>query len=164
MVTLVRRLIQPYKLSFWYLDITIAFIQITAGVLLSFYYGPTNMGVPWDSRSSLKVWEVSPDFVSVVDGFGGLFSLNPVFFATSAALVEIIGGIMLILGLGVRIVSLLIFQIMLITLLYRTFDYSWSIISTISFLAVGILGIWFGSGRLGLDYLICRSLKCNYMT
>jgi len=120
------------------------------------------MGVPWDSSTSLKVWEVSPDFVSAVRGFGGIFSEYPEFFASSAALIEIFGGIFLILGLGVRIVSLLIFQIMLITLLYRSFDFSWSIIATIAFLAIGILGIWFGSGRLGFDYLIWRFLKLGY--
>jgi putative oxidoreductase len=162
MTTLIRRIIKPYQLSFWYSDLTIAFIRITAGVLLAFYYGPINMGAPWDSSTFLKVWEVSPDFVSIVAGFGGIFSKNPVFFATSAALVEIIGGIMLILGLGVRVVSLLVFKIMLITLIYRSFDFSWSIVATISFLATGILGIWFGSGRLGLDYIICRALKCNH--
>jgi putative oxidoreductase len=68
------------------------------------------------------------------------------------------GGIFLIVGCCTRLASLLIFLVMLVTLLFREFDQSWSYIPTFVFLSISILGIWFGSGRLGVDYLISKKL------
>ena len=156
MVQIIKKITLPYKLTFWYLDFIIVSIRIISGFLLAFYYGPKNMGVPWDSETALETWQVSPSFLAIVDNFGGVFSKYVTFFAVAAALVEIIGGLLLIFGLATRVVSFLVFQIMLTTLIYGPLDNSWSYTPTIAFLANGVLGLWFGSGRIGLDYFICR--------
>ncbi len=157
MRTVLKKLCVPYRLTEWYLDLLIAIPQIIGGALLLFVYGPQNMGVLWKSSyGNLAPFEISPAFVTRVRDFGGIFSLYPKFFAGFAASVELYGGLLLILGLYTRLSSFFIFIMMVITILFREFDGSWSYIPVLGFLALGISGMIMGSGRFGLDYLISK--------
>lgn len=159
MLTAIKRITIPYYFREWYLDFTTAITQIIGGLLLAFYYSPQNMGVPWQSKfNALPSFEVSSQFVETVSNFGTIFSKFPDFFACVACYSMFFGGILFILGCFVRFISLMIFLVMLNTLLFREFDHSWSYIPTFAFLSLSILGLWFGSGKFGLDYLISKKL------
>lgn len=150
----------PYRFGEWYLDFITAIPQIIGGFYLTFYYSPQNMGVPWNTGfNDLQPLRVSNDFVETVNRFGSIFSIFPDFFACAACYSMFFGGILFILGCCIRLTSFFIFWVMLTTLLFREFDYSWSYIPTFAFLSLSILGLWFGSGKFGLDYLISKWFK-----
>ena len=150
----------PYDFGRWYLSFITALPQIIGGFFLTFYFSPRNMGVPWKSEySDLKTFEVSPIFIEVVQEFGFIFTMHPRFFAASAAYSVFFGGICLITGCFTRLASLFIFLTMLVTLLFREFDQSWSYIPTFTFLSISMLGLRFGSGRVGMDYAISKWLN-----
>jgi putative oxidoreductase len=160
MLTIFKKMTIPYSIEEWYLNLINALPKVVGGLLLTFCYSPRNMGVPWNSSfNDLPAFRIAPEFLSTVQGFGSIFSAFPSFFAAAAAFSMFFGGICLIIGCCTRLASLLIFLVMLTTLLFREFDLSWSYIPTCAFLSISILGIWFGSGRLGLDYLISKKLN-----
>lgn len=160
MVVVLKKLTLPYHFEQWHLCLITTLPKVFGGFFLTFYYGPRNMGVPWNTEfNQLAPFEVSPIFINQVREFGSIFSMYPTFFATAAAYSMFFGGICLMLGFLTRIASSLIFLVMLVTLLFREFDYTWSYIPTFTFLSVSILGLWFGSGRLGLDYLFAKKMN-----
>lgn len=133
--------------------------QIIGGFFLTFYYSARVMGVPWKSKFNyLAPFEISHVFVEIVGDFGSIFTHYPICFASAAAYSMFFGGILLIVGCFTRMASFFIFMVMLITLLFREFDYSWSYIPTFTFLSISILGLWFGSGRFGIDYWIAKKM------
>lgn len=155
-----KRITVPYPLSHWYTNLLAAIPQFIGGFYLTFYLSPQNMGVPWQTGfNDLSAFKVSPGFVNTVGDFGFIFSEYPVFFAHTACYVMFFGGIFWIIGYCIRLSSVLIFLVMLSTLLFREFDYSWSYIPTFSFLSLSILGLWFGSGRYGLDYIVAKRMR-----
>lgn len=160
MLLLLRKLTLPYPFRPWHLSLVITIPKILGGLFLTFYFSAHYMGVPWKTASnSLPAFKVSPEFIGVVHDLGFIFSTFPKFFAYAAAYSIFFGGILLIIGCCTRLASFFIFWVMLITLLFREFDQSWSYIPTFVFLSISILGLWFGSGRFGLDYFISKKLK-----
>lgn len=160
MLQFFKRITVPYHLSHWYTNLLAVIPQIIGGFYLTFYFSPRNMGVPWSTKfNNLPAFKVSPDFIETVGGFGYIFSKNPEFFAYAACYSMFFGGIFWIIGYCIRLSSVFIFLVMLTTLLFREFDYSWSYIPTFSFLSLSILGLWFGSGRYGLDYIVAKKMR-----
>ncbi len=160
MFLVLKKLTLPYSFELWHLCLITTLPKIIGGFFLTFYYSAQNMGVPWESDfNNLAPFKISPAFVGHVRDFGLAFSTYPVFFATAAAYSMFFGGICLMTGFFTRIASSLIFLVMLVTLLFREYDYTWSYIPTFTFLSVSILGLWFGSGRFGLDYVIAKKMN-----
>ncbi|MEM1257655.1 MAG: DoxX family protein [Bacteroidota bacterium] len=160
MFLVLKKLTLPYSFEQWHLSLIATLPKIIGGFFLTFYYSAHNMGVPWESDfNNLVPFEISPKFVGHVQDFGFIFSKYPTFFAKAMAFSMFFGGICLILGFFTRIASSLIFWAMLMTLLFREYDYTWSYIPIFTFLSVSILGLWFGSGRFGLDYLIAKKMN-----
>lgn len=160
MLEVFRRLTVPYQLTHWSANLIAALPQIISGFYLTFYFSPQNMGVPWRTEfNDLPAFKVSPDFIEIVADFGFVFSKIPEFFAYAACYTMFFGGLLWIVGYCIRLSSVFIFLVMLTTLLFREFDYTWSYIPTFAFLSVSILAFWFGSGKFGLDYLIAKGRK-----
>ena len=160
MLEVFRRLTVPYQLTHWSTNLIAAIPQIIGGFYLTFYFSPTNMGVPWETKfNDLPSFTAAPSFIHTVSEFGSIFSDYPAFFAYAACYTMFFGGISWIIGYCIRLSSFLIFWVMLITLLFREFDSSWSYIPTFAFLSLSILGIWFGSGKYGLDYVFAKKMK-----
>jgi len=160
MFIVLKKLTLPYNFRDWHLSLIAALPQIIGGFLLTFHYSAHNMGVPWHSKfNDLPMFKISSGFVAHVREFGSIFTTYPVFFSYAAALSMFFGGICLMVGCLTRFASFLIFWVMIITLFFREFDHSWSYIPTFAFLSISILGIWFGSGRLGVDYFISKKMN-----
>lgn len=160
MFLVLRKLTLPYFFRQWHLCFITTLPKTIGGFYLTFYFSAHNMGVPWNSDfNSLAPFEISPSYIGHVHDFGFIFSTYPVFFATASAYSMFFGGICLITGCFTRIASSMIFLVMLVTLLFRELDYSWSYIPTFTFLSISILGLWFGSGRFGVDYLIAKKMN-----
>lgn len=157
MITAIKILVVPYKFTHWYLEATKSIPQILGGLILSFHYGSRNMGPIWATADSpLQAFEIDPAFVNAVAKFGGIYALYPSFFAGAAASIEIYGGLCLVFGCFTRITSFFVFVIMLVTLMFREFDGSWSYIPVCLYLALSILGMLLGSGKLGIDYYLSK--------
>lgn len=160
MLVVFKKLTKPYDFGEWHIHLINGVPQFIGGLFLTFYYAPRNIGVPWNTEfNNLSLFKVSPQFIGIVEDFGGIFSMYPVFFATAAAITMLFGGVLLMLGCCTRFASFFVFLVMLVTLVFREFDQSWSYIPTFAFLSLSILGIWFGSGKFSLDYLISKKFN-----
>ena len=158
LLLLIKRLIIPFKVDAILPNILILVPRVFAGYLLSFVYAINKFGTPWTPKSvGLQLFEVSDWFIELVSQFGLPFSLMPKIFAWSAGFTEAAGGILLMLGLNTRITSFFILITMFITIAFRPWDNSWSIMPTFFFFCLSLFFMGFGSGKYGLDYFITRN-------
>ena len=160
MLAVFRKMTVPYPFEGWLLDVINSIPKIIGGFFLTFYYSPKVMVVPWGSNFEGEApFTVLPSFIQIVNDFGSIFNGFPEFFAYAAAYVMFFGGIALMVGCCTRLVSFLIFLVMVVTLFFRELDSTWSYIPTFMLLAVAILGMWFGSGKFGIDHVIAKKFN-----
>lgn len=158
MVNIVKTLTTPYKLTHWFANLITSLPQLLTGLYLMFNWVPAKFGLPW-SNSSLDLFEISKYTSYQIAEFGGIFQVYSDVFAILFIVLQTIIAVNFILGCCIRITSF-VFLIQLITILvFREYDGSWNYIPYFIFSAISILGLWFGSSRYGLDYLIAVKLK-----
>ena len=148
-----KRIITPFRVEGFFPNMLMLIPRLIAGFLLTFVYAPEVFGTPWTPKAlGLKFLEVADWFVLAVTDFGTPFDLMPHAFAWSASFTEAFGGILLALGLNTRITSFFITCVMAITIYFREWDDTWSILPTFLFFCIGLFYLGFGSGKFGLDY------------
>jgi len=129
--------------------------RVITGYLLSFVFSINKFGTPWTPTTmNLQLLEVSDWFIELVRQFGLPFSYLPELFAWSAGFTEALGGILLIMGLNTRITAFFVVSTMFLTIVFRPWDNSWSIMPTFIFFCLGLFFMGFGSGKFGLDYFL----------
>ena len=155
----------PVITKSWMTNALYAIPRIVAGLILALDFGASKFGMPWSgSDSELSLFEVASWFPEDVAKFGFPFSLSPVLFAWLGAASEAIGGIFLAFGLGTRFWAFLIGMTMITAIFFEKWpdvieQGTWPILPALGFLWVSVYCIIFGSGKLGIDYLIARKYK-----
>lgn len=144
-------------------DLIVAFPRIFCGLILAFGFGASKFGVPWTpAESNLSLFQVPGWFVEDVSKFGGIFSTFPLLFAWLAAASETIGGLCFVLGLKTRLSSFFLLITMLVAVFFQKWnDGLWAMLPALGFLWVTLYSMVLGSGRFGIDYLICKRLEKN---
>lgn len=157
---LIRAIIAPYEFDNILIDISTALPRIVCGLLLTIDFGSSKFGMPWtDSEQNLSLFEVASWFPEDVAKFGFPFSLSPWFFAWMGAASEAIGGLFLAFGFKTRIAGFLIACTMLVAIFFQKWeDGTWSMLPAMGFLWVSIYAVLFGSGKIGIDYVISKKL------
>ncbi|MFX0556655.1 DoxX family protein [Maribacter sp. CXY002] len=152
-----KGIIIPYKLDGLLNNLLVLLPRVISGILLCFVYAPQNIGTPWSPEDlNLQLLKINPTFVGHVRDFGPPFDLMPLVFSWSAIITMAFGGFLMILGLNTRITSFFLVMTMFITILFREWDNSWSILPTFLFFCTGLFYLGFGSGKFGLDYYISK--------
>lgn len=153
----IKKLITPFRIDGILPNIFILIPRVITGYFLAFVFAINKFGTPWTPQSmDLKLFEVSDLFIDIVKQFGLPFSIMPEIFSWSAGFTEAMGGLLLILGLNTRITSFFIATTMIVTIIYRPWNDSWSIIPTFIFFCLSLYFMGFGSGKFGLDYYLTR--------
>ena len=148
-----KKILTPFQVDGFLANIVLLVPRIIAGFLLAFKYAPIKFGTPWSPKSTnLGLFEVADWFVLKVTEFGAPFNLMPELFSWSAGFTEAFGGILLLLGLNTRITAFFITCVMAISIYFREWDDTWSILPTFLFFCIGLFYLGFGSGKYGLDY------------
>lgn len=141
--------------------------RIFGGLLLAFEFGSSKFGMPWSITDEMGLFQVAAWFPEDVAKFGGLFALAPGLFAWMAAATEAIGGLFLVLGLGTRIWGGLLALTMLSAIFLQKwpevmeYGSSWPILPALGFLWIAIYALLFGSGKIGIDYLLTKKPLAN---
>jgi putative oxidoreductase len=134
------RLLKPAIQSHWTLDLLLA-IPRMIGCYLLFSFG-------W-SKFPCPDW-----FVLDIHHLGFPFAR---FFAWCAVLTEVLGSVLLIIGLATRYASFSLIITMLVAVFLQKWDTeTWEKLPALGFLWIGMIYLVLGSGRWGLDYLITR--------
>ncbi|MGB5243074.1 MAG: DoxX family membrane protein [Lutimonas sp.] len=154
-------LTKPIIQGHWMADLIFALIRFVCGALLALDFGASKFGMPWtDVSQNLNLFEVAAWFPEDVAAYGGIFALFPVFFAWMGAFSEAVGGLLLALGLQTRIASFLIMCTMMVAIFMQKWGQgTWAMLPAMGFLWVTIYHLYFGSGRFGLDNMICKHFK-----
>jgi putative oxidoreductase len=152
---LLKKIINPIKMPFWWQDFLIAIPRIVCGFLLTFSFGADKFGLPWSPNDkNLGLFEVVYWFPQDVAEYGGIFAIFPVFFAWMGAFSEAVGGIFLLLGFQTRVASFLIMCTMLVAIFMQQIENGlWNCLAAMGFLWISIFYLILGSGRFGIDYL-----------
>ncbi|MCU0443198.1 MAG: DoxX family protein [Bacteroidia bacterium] len=160
-MNLLKAVTKPIELPFWWLDAMVAIPRMVSGYLLTSSFGAEKFGMPWSpADNNLGLFEVAYWFPSDVANYGGIFALFPVFFAWTAAFSEAVGGLLWLIGLQTRIVSLLIAATMLGAIFLQQYTQGiWNMLPAMGFLWVSVYTLALGSGRFGIDYLV--TVKSN---
>lgn len=155
-MNLLKAVIKPIVLPFWWLDAMVAIPRVVCGYLLTSRFGAEKFGMPWSPvDSNLGLFEVAYWFPNDVANYGGIFALFPVFFAWTAAFSEAVGGLLWLMGLQTRVVSLLIAATMLGAIFLQQYSQGiWNMLPALRFLWVAMYTLALGSGRFGIDYLV----------
>lgn len=151
------KLFTPFVGSGLHLNLLIKIPQIVAGAILAFHFGPYSFGMPWSPEHlNLGLFEVSPRFLETLSNFYDPIGQFPKAFGLFSGITKCIGGILLILGLGSRLVAFCIIFLMTIFLLNShaiNFNYTFPLF----FISISGFVLYFGSGKFGIDYLITPS-------
>jgi putative oxidoreductase len=132
------------KMSSALVDGALVPLRAFAGLALAAGFGMSKFPVPQ--------W-----FIEDVGNLGFPF---PVVFAWAAVLAEVVGGLLLALGLFTRPAALSIVATMLVAvLLQKAGDPLWERLPSLFFLAVAYYSLILGSGRFGLDAVIRRKRR-----
>lgn len=152
-----QRLNRPNTSLGWPAEILIAIPRLVCGVLLATDFGAAKFGMPWSPADrNLGLFEVAYWFPKDVADYGGIFALFPIFFAWMGAFSEAVGGIFFALGFQTRIASFLIACTMLVAVFVQQWDNGlWGMLAGIGFLWVAMYHLALGSGKTGIDYLLC---------
>ena len=154
-------LITPVRQKYWFADAILAIPRVFCGFWLTSMFGADKFGMPWTADTqNLNLFEVSAWFPQDVAEYGGIFAMEPIFFAWMGAFSEAVGGLFLMLGLKTRVASFLIMCTMLVAIFMQKWSGGlWGMLPAMGFLWVAIYNLILGSGRFGLDYLISKQLK-----
>ncbi|MEM9647066.1 MAG: DoxX family protein [Bacteroidota bacterium] len=160
-----RRIIAPYPFDKLATNLGIAIPRILGGLSLCLEFGSPKFGMPWSTTEEMGLFQVAKWFPEDVAQFGIPFSLAPWLFAWLGAASEAIGGLFLALGLGTRISAFFIAMTMLTAIFLQKwpeameFGSSWPFLPAAGFLWIAIYSLIFGSGKIGLDYLLAKRWK-----
>ena len=158
------RLFTPFVANDWYINVIIKVPRVIIGAILAFHFGPFSFGMPWSpSHLNLELFEVSPRFIGIVSNFYDPFGQFPYILGLISGLIKCFGGLFLIIGLGTRIVSFLVILLMIIFLV-NSHAINFNYIFPLFFISVGCFGLYFGSGKYGLDYLLTPKKKLTDIT
>jgi len=131
-------------------DIGIFVLRVTIGIAFAFIYG-------------LPKIQGGPEFWAMVGGAMGNvgISFGHTFWGFMASLSEFGGGILLILGLFLRPVTLFMgFTMIMATLTHFSMQDQWyNVMNPLNMLAVFICLCFFGAGKYSLDYLLFKRNK-----
>ena len=152
------RLTRPTALPHWSADLLVLIPRLVCGYLLTTEFGAPKFGLPWSPPdNNLRLFEVAYWFPNDVRAFGGVFALAPGLLAWLGAFSEGVGGIFLMLGLQVRLVSLLVAGTMLVAIFAQQFRNGlWSMLPAAGILWVAVYGMAIGSGLFGADHWLTR--------
>ena len=158
---MIRKLLKPYILPFWWQDILLLFPRVISGYLLATEFGAPKFGMPWSpADNNLGLFEVAFWFPQDVSHYGWPMSQFPVFFAWMGAFSEAVGGLLLIFGLCTRPVSFLILCTMAVAIFCQHgFGEIWNVLPPICFAWVSLYTMVLGGGRFSLDNLIVKKWK-----
>lgn len=158
---ILRKIIKPITMPFWWQDLLIVVPRIVCGYLLTSSFGADKFGMPWSPiDKNLGLFEVAYWFPKDVASYGGIFAIFPVFFAWIGAFSEAVGGIFLLLGFQTRIVSFLIMSTMLVAIFAQQINNGiWNCLPGMGFLWVALYTLALGSGRFGIDYILSQKIK-----
>ena len=152
-----RLIIVPYRIDSKGLNFMLAIQQIGLAAWICCFVDPNSIGMPWNRKSSgLDLFEVSPDIVLEMSDYLPPVSLAPEFFALLFTVTKTVGSLLVILGLGTRLIGLLYFLIAVLYLYNMNLIESFSFFFPIVFIVFSILLLYFGGGRFSIDYLIAR--------
>lgn len=153
-----RRLLIPYHIDSKASNMVLALLQIVVAVYVCFVVDPNVIGMPWNKSSSgLALFELSPLLLEEMQGYLAPISTYPLFFALLFTLTKTVGSLLVIIGLGTRIVGLLYFAVALLYLYNYNYVTEFNYVFPIVFIVFSALLLYFGGGRYSLDYLIGRS-------
>lgn len=157
-INIIKRITMPINMPLIWQDLILTIPRIVCGILLSVSFGAPKFGLPWSPvDNNLGLFEVAFWFPNDVAEYGGVFAIFPEFFAWMGAFSESVGGIFLLIGFQTRLFSFLIVCTMLVAMfLQQSQSGMWNMLPAMGFLWVGIFYVITGSGRFGLDYLICK--------
>ena len=167
MKILIQKIISPFVLDSWTSNILIAIPRVIGGLLLCFEFGSSKFGMPWSVTKEMGFLQVASWFPKDIAEFGLPFSLAPYFFAWLAAASEAIGGLLFAFGIGTRLMAFLIANTMLVAVFFQKwsnaleYGSSWPLLPALGFLWIAIYTMVFGSGKIGLDYLISKSFSAK---
>lgn len=155
---MLKKILIPIKMPYWWQDLLFAVPRIVCGYLLTSDFGAAKFGLPWSpAENNLKFFEVAFWFPNDVAEYGGIFAMFPAFFAWMGAFSEAVGGIFLLLGLFTRPFSLLIFFTMFVAVFFQQFNQgTWNMLPAMGIMWVSLFYSILGSGRFGIDYLITK--------
>lgn len=155
---MLKKILIPIKMPYWWQDLLFAVPRIVCGYLLTSDFGAAKFGLPWSpADNNLKFFEVAFWFPNDVAEYGGIFSMFPAFFAWMGAFSEAVGGIFLLLGLFTRPFSLFIFFTMFVAVFFQQFNQgTWNMLPAMGIMWVSLFYSILGSGRFGIDYLITK--------
>jgi putative oxidoreductase len=151
-----RAAVRPIRLPHWSADLLVAIPRVVCGWLLTVQFGAPKFGLPWsDPDRGLGLFEVAFWFPADVAAFGGPFALAPALFAWLGAFAEGVGGIAWLLGLQVRLFSLLVAATMLVAIFGQQWKNGlWNMLPAMGILWVALFTFVLGSGRFGIDALL----------
>ena len=161
-MTTLKKILVPTEIRSWVSNTLLAIPRIIGGLLLAFEFGSSKFGMPWSVTSELGLFQVAAWFPEDIAKYGPPFSWSPWLFAWLAAATEAIGGLFLALGLGTRIWGLLLAVTMLTAIFFQKwpdvmeYGSSWPVLPAAGFLWIALYSIAFGSGKIGLDYILFK--------
>lgn len=124
-------------------DVLIALPRIVCGVIMPVFFGLSKFPTPQ--------W--------FIDDIGRLGFPMPAFFAWAAVLTEVFGSFLLALGLGTRLVGVLLMVTMFVAAFIQKSDAAlWERLPALFFFLNAWFAVVLGSGRIGLDELVRRRL------
>ena len=159
--SVLNSIMTPFSPRGWLSNILIAIPRIVSGLLLTIDFGASKFGMPWtDSERNLPLFHVASWFPEDVAKFGAPFSLAPWFFAWMGAASEAIGGLFLAVGLGTRVSAFFISCTMLVAIFFqKSGEGVWNMLPAMGFLWVSVYAMVFGSGKIGLDFLLSKKMN-----
>lgn len=152
-----KLIVVPYRIDSAGLNFILAIQQIGLAMWVCFGVDPNSIGMPWNRASSgLALFEVSPAIVMEMSGYLPPVSLAPKFFALLFTATKTVGSLLVILGLGTRLIGLLYFLIAVLYLYNINLIENFNFFFPIVFIVFSVLLLFFGGGRFSFDYLIGR--------
>jgi uncharacterized membrane protein YphA (DoxX/SURF4 family) len=152
-----KRLLVPYHIDSKASNVVLALLQIFVAVYVCFVVDPNVIGMPWNKSSSgLELFELSPLLLEEMQSYLPPVSTYPLFFALLFSWTKTLGSLLVIVGLGTRLVGLLYFIVALLYLYNYHYVSDFNYVFPIVFIVFSALLLFFGGGRYSIDYLIAK--------
>jgi putative oxidoreductase len=88
----VKMILKPIVLPYWWQDILLAIPRIVCGYLMTAHFGADKFGMLWSpADKNLGIFEIAFWFPGDVANYGGIFAMFPIFFAWMAGFSEAAG-------------------------------------------------------------------------
>ncbi len=150
-----RSIIVPYTIDSKGLNLALALKQIFLAIYICFVVDPNVIGMPWNlNRSGLDLFELSPLLIEEMSGYRAPISDAPYFFGYVFSLTKTLGSLLVILGLGTRIMGVCYFLVAALYLYNSSYVSDFNYAFPIVFVTFSLLLLYFGGGKYSLDYLI----------